>query len=92
MSKNKDSDNEAIKEEKRDLVLKSINFYKIERNKALFQILAAKTKKNEALGEEIEAIKRSKLLKKRLLDEVNNNIGLLNKDDLSNFKREDNYE
>lgn len=78
-------ENEEIKEAKREIVLDSINFFRVERNKELFRINAAKLKRKEAVREEKEAIKKSRLLKKRMFDEVTRNLDILKKEDTDGF-------
>lgn len=75
-------------EERREIVIDSINFYKKERNKALFQINSAQLKKKQALKDEHLALKRSRALKLKLSNEVKNNLDILSNEDLGDFQME----
>lgn len=76
------------KQQKRQIVLDSINFYKTERNKALFQVNSAKTKMRLAKEEQNLALNRAKMLKKKMLGEINGNLDIFKKGDLDGYKFE----
>ena len=73
-------------EEKRRIVLDSINFYKTERNKALFQVNDANTELREIKEKKKLALQRAKHLKVKMFEEVNRNLDILKKTDIDGFK------
>lgn len=66
--------------DKKKMVLDTINFLTKERNKYLFQISSARINKKRAIKDEQAALKKSRLLKKRIVNEVFKNVDILNGD------------
>lgn len=69
------------KDEKRQIVLDTLGFLVKERNIALFELSAAKAARIAAQKAEQDARNKSRFLKRRLINEIDRNLDLLNPED-----------